>query len=698
MTTPLRDPRYDILFTPVPIGPVTARNRFFQVPHCNGMGYRDPTGEAFMRGVKAEGGWAVVCTEEVEIHPTADLTPSIELRLWDDRDLPAVARIAEKIHEHDALAGIELVHGGAHASNLTSRYAPIAPSALPVHASYDPVQARGMTLADIAEFRGWHRAAVQRALRAGYDLVYVYAGHGMTALHQFLSPVYNQRSDAYGGDVTRRMRLLREVLEDTRELCDGKAAVACRLGVGDTGLGISRPEIEEVVGTLAELPDVWDFVAGSWELDSNTSRFGPEAEQEQHVAGLKKLTTKPVVGVGRFTSPDEMVRQVRSGILDFIGAARPSIADPFLPNKIRDGRLAEIRECIGCNICVSGDYTMSPIRCTQNPSMGEEWRRGWHPERLRPRAAEESILVVGAGPAGLEAATSLGRRGYEVALLEKSRHLGGRVRRESALPGLAAWIRVVDHREQLLASLPTVSHYLESPTSCDDVLGFGFDRVVVATGARWRGDGVGKTRVEPVAIASGAVVFTPDDLMRGARPAEPGSRVLVYDDDHYYLGGVLAELLAGEGYAVELVTPAANVSEWTAHTMELTKIRRRLIGAGVSVSTQRTLTAVQPDAVTTGCVFTEQPQQHGADAVVLVTSRVSDSTLVDELLQRRGQWEAAGIRSVHAVGDALVPGTIAAAVWSGRQYAEALEADGAVERTPFRRELTTPPEAVATGP
>jgi dimethylamine/trimethylamine dehydrogenase len=166
------------------------------------------------------------------------------------------------------------------------------------------------------------------------------------------------------------------------------------------------------------------------------------------VRGLKKLTTKPVVGVGRFTSPDTMARQVREGVLDLIGAARPSIADPFLPRKIEQGRVEDIRECIGCNICVSGDMTMSPIRCTQNPAMGEEFRRGWHPERIRPRQSSARILIVGAGPAGLEAARALGQRGYEIVLTEARRELGGRVTAESQLPGLHTWKRVVEYREQ----------------------------------------------------------------------------------------------------------------------------------------------------------------------------------------------------------------------------------------------------------
>ncbi len=484
------------------------------------------------------------------------------------------------------------------------------------------------------------------------------------------------------------MRLLREVITDTRELCAGKAAVACRLGVGDSGMNITPGDVEEIVGELAELPDLWDFVAGTWAQDSRTSRFGPEAEQEQYVAGLKKLTTKPVVGVGRFTSPDEMVRQIQQGTLDFIGAARPSIADPFLPNKIRDGRPEEIRECIGCNICVSGDYTMSPIRCTQNPAMGEEWRRGWHPERLRERSSAERIVVVGGGPAGLEAATSLGRRGHEVTLLEQSRDLGGRVRAEASLPGLAAWIRVVDYREQLLTSLSSVEHYLESPTSADDVLGFGFEHAVIATGARWRADGVGRTNVEPLPIAPDARVLTPDDLMQGARPESPDAQVVVYDDDHYYMGGILAELLRREGYAVQLVTPAANVSEWTSNTMELHQIRRTLLNLGVQVITNEVLTGLEADSMGTACVFTGERHRREAHTVVLVTARASCSPVYDELLDRRDEWTSVGLKSVQAIGDAYSPGTIAAAVWGGRNYAEQLGSESTAVDLPFRREIT----------
>jgi dimethylamine/trimethylamine dehydrogenase len=679
--------RYDVLFEPVTIGPLRTKNRFFQVPHCNGMGYRDPSAQAAMRKVKAEGGWSVVCTEQVEIHPTSDIAPFIELRIWDDQDIPALARIAEAIHDGGALAGIELAHNGLNSPNLYSREIPLGPGHLPVASfHYDPVQARAMTKADIADLRRWHRNAVRRSLQAGYDLVYVYAGHALGGIHHFLSPRYNLRTDEYGGSAQNRMRLLREILEETQEEVAGRAAVACRITVderiGEAGLG--RGEMQEILGALGELPDLWDFVMGSWEDDSNTSRFGPEGEQEEYVVGLKQLTSKPVVGVGRFTSPDLMVRQVTSGILDLIGAARPSIADPFLPNKIRAGKLETIRECIGCNICVSGDFTASPIRCTQNPSMGEEFRRGWHPEFIRPSESDARILIVGAGPAGLEAARALGVRGYQVVLAEATRELGGRVAREAKLPGLAAWIRVLDYREQALGELKSVEVFRESPMSAQDILEFGFEHVAVAAGSSWRRDGVARWHTHPIPIDEGAEILTPDDLMAGARPR--GQRVVLFDDDHYYLGGVLAELLAREGFEVHLVTPAAQASAWTFNTMEVVKIQRRLLLAGVTLHTSLAVTAVHADQVALTSAYTGVQSAQPADSVVLVTARLPADSLYHELSEHLGTGE---LKTVCGIGDCWAPGTIAAAVWSGRRFAEQFDAPPqSNDLVPFRREVT----------
>jgi dimethylamine/trimethylamine dehydrogenase len=667
-----RDPRYDVLFEPVQLGPVTARNRFFQVPHCNGMGHRDPTAHAVMRGVKAEGGWAVVCTEEVEIHPSSDVSGFIEGRLWDDADIPAHERLVEQVHAHGSLAGIEFVHGGMVSANLYARMPVLGPSNLPV-TGYEPAQARAMSHEDIGDLRRRHRQAVQRSLRAGYDVVYVYAAHGLTTLQHFLSRRYNLREDEYGGTIENRARLLREVLEDTLEQCEGRAAVACRVVVDELlgEEGIERPEIEELFALVGELPDLWDVMVGFWPDDSRTSRFTHEAWTEEHFRGIKQLTSKPLVGIGWLTSPDTMVRLIRDGVVDLIGAARPSIADPFLPVKIEEGRLEDIRECIGCNVCVIGDWTSTPLQCTQNPSMGEEWRRGWHPERFRPAGSDSKVLVVGGGPAGLEAAMALGKRGYDVTLAEATRELGGRVLPEARLPGLAAWIRVVDYRRAQFAKLPNVEVALESEVTADEVRGYGFDHVAVATGARWRADGVGRYHTRPISLDL-ADVLTPDDLFSGKRPG--GDRVLVFDDDHYYLGGALAELLASEGRQVTLVTPAGRVSEWTVNTMEQPRIHRRLVEAGVELVPDRAVMAVEGGEARLRDTLTDRESAFPLDALVLVTARLPNDALALEL-------------GATAIGDAYAPGTIGAAVWDGRRFAEELDGEPQGDAVPFRREV-----------
>ena len=658
-----RDARYDILFEPVKIGPVSARNRFYQVPHCNGMGWRDPSALAAMRGMKAEGGWAVVCTEMTEIHQTADVAPYVELRLWSDQDIPMHARIAEKIHVHNSLAGIELCHSGYTSSNLWSREIPIAPTGMPTSSSFNsPIQARTMDKQDIKDLRRAHRAAALRARTAGYDLVYVYAGHGLGIFQQFLSRATNMRSDEYGGSLANRARLLREVIEDTKEAVGDRCAVPVRIAMNEFlgPSGLEPAEVEDAIGLMAELPDLWDLSLSSWEKDSQTSRFSEEGFQEPYIKGVKKLTTKPVVGVGRYTSPDTMVRVIKQGIMDMIGAARPSIADPFLPKKIEEGRLDDIRECIGCNICVTGDFTMSPIRCTQNPTMGEEWRRGWHPERIKPAGSVQSILIVGAGPAGLEAARALGQRGHKVTLADARSEAGGRVARECRLPGLAAWGRVRDWRLLQINKLPNIELFLESEMSPATLAEFGADHIVMATGSAWRRDGTARHHTRPIQIDSAADVLTPDDILDGKRPK--GKHVVIYDDDHYYMGGVLAELLRKENYAVTLVTPSSLVSIFTMNSLEQHAIQARLLGLNVRIEANSTVQSVAPDHVATACVFTGQTRQFATESVILVTAR----NPADQLYAA----SITGLPNLTRIGDCYSPGTIAAAVHSGRKLAE----------------------------
>jgi dimethylamine/trimethylamine dehydrogenase len=687
----MNDP-YTILFETVRIGPVIAPNRFYQVPHCNGFGHRMPQGLAAMRGIKAEGGWGVVCTEEVEIHHSSDLSPYFEGRLWSDDDIPALALMAEAVHKHGSLAGIELVYNGYDAPNLYSRVASLAPSSMGTigGSGYDPVQTRRMDREDIRNLRKWHREAALRAKRAGFDIVYCYAAHGMSAAIQFILKRYNDRTDEYGGSLENRVRLFRELIEDTKDAVGDTSAVAVRFAVdellGEDGI-THQGEGFDVVSMLAELPDLWDVNISNWSNDSLTSRFGGEGHQEKYISFVKGLTTKPVVGVGRYTSPDSMVSAIKRGVLDLIGAARPSIADPFLPGKIREGRIEDIRECIGCNICVTGDTRYVPIRCTQNPTMGEEWRRSWHPEIIAPGKSNQEVMIIGGGPAGLEAARALGQRGYNVSLLEARREIGGRVLRESALPGLNEWRRVMDWRLTQIRKMKNVSLYPSSPMTAEEIQETGTQNIIIATGAAWRRDGMGRTLRKPVPGHEQHNVFSPDDLMEGKSVINNlvGGNWVIYDDDHYYMGGVLAELLASNGLKVSLITPAPLVSYWSQFTLEQERIQSSLVKLGVKLYPQTVLSEIENDCVQLMNTISGAELKLPCEGVVLVSDRISNDALYYKL---KPALDEGKLNSLRLIGDAEAPNIIAQAVFSGHLAAREFDEQKG-EGTPFKVERIT---------
>ncbi len=666
-----RDPRYDPLFEPLDIGPVTAPNRFYQVPHCSGMGYQRPQMMAAMRGVKAEGGWGVVCTEYCSIHASADETPYPSASLHDDDDVRNLRLMTDAVHAHGALAGVELWYGGHSSANLLSREVVFDVASLPNNATKGiPGQSQVMSKADIDRFRGMHQDAARRALAADFDIVYVYGNH-YHLLHNFLNTELNHRDDEYGGPPENRVRLLREVIEDVREIVSHRCAVAVRYSI-PADFEHDPSELLECFKLIAELPDLWDITVDDYHLEMGSSRFVKEAACQAAVAKIKSLTSKPVVSVGRFTSPDTMLSQINNGVQDLIGAARPSIADPFLPNKIRQGRLDEIRECIGCNVCYAHDSLGAPIRCTQNPTMGEEWRRGWHPDRIEEKHADESVLVVGSGPAGLEAACALGQRGYCVILAETEVELGGRINTESRLPGLSEWARVRDWRLGQLAKMANVEIYPDNRLDADSIIELDSQHVILATGAYWRRDGVGLNSTRPFAGHEQGNVIAVEHILNGYLP---DGKVVIYDDDHYYLGGAIALLLRKTGIAVTIVTPKTALSGWSFFTTEHPVIMKVLIDAGVEIITARGLVSFEPGSVRLECSFSGVESAVAADFLVPISARVPNDETWLELEQRHDQFCSRGGLSIQRIGDCRAPGIIATAVYAGHKAARELGQD-----------------------
>lgn len=667
-----RDPRYDILFEPVKIGPVTAKNRFYQVPHCTGMGWLRPRMLASMRGVKAEGGWGVINTEFCSIHPSSDDMPHPYAAMWDDGDIKAHAMMTDKVHEHGALAGVELWYGGSRTANLNTREISMDVDSLPNAEGY-PFQTRRMDKSDIKDLRRWHRNAALRAKEAGFDVVYVYATHGYMLAH-FLSAKTNTRTDEYGGCLENRVRLVRELIEETKEAVGDTCAVAARFSSDEIADKDGVPilgERADMLGMLGELPDLWDINIADYSYEMGASRFVREGSLEPYMEYVKSVTSKPVVTVGRFTSPDTMTSQIKRGIVDFIGAARPSIADPYLPKKIEEGRIEAIRECIGCNICYTGDAKGVPIRCTQNPTMGEEWRRGWHPEKIDAKGSDSKVLIVGAGPAGLEAARALGERGYDVMLAEATRNLGGRVTREAALPGLTEWARVRDYRVLQLQEMNNVEIFRESKLVLDDVLAVEADHVVIATGAQWRKDRFDAGHyAEVTQPGSNVSVLTPDDIMAGNLPQ---GQTIVFDDDHYYMGSVIAERLRGEGVPVTLVTPQDVVSTWGGNTAERWRGQRRLMELDVELVTAHGLRSFDGKEAVLECTYSGREKRIAAENLVMVTQRQPNDDLYQQL-QKRMEAGGEGLpKTVKRIGDCDAPAIIAAAVYAGHRYARELD-------------------------
>ena len=688
-------PSHQILFEPIQIGPVVAPNRFYQVPHASGMTEANPRVRAAFRETKAEGGWGVVSTGAVSIHPSSDDSPLPFARLWNDADIASHALTTDAIHRHGSLAAVELWHGGAVVMNRTSRLPPLSPSGISWAATHigfmGQLRPKKMTGADIDDVLQWQRLATRRALDAGFDILYVYAGMGYLG-YEFLLPEYNHRNDGYGGSLENRVRFVREMLEVTRDEAGDRAGVALRISLEELRAKPSEhyeSEAHGVVSLLSNVPDLWDVKMDSSPNDCGASRFRPEGAHEPIIDFVKRVTDRPVVGVGRFTSPDTMVSQIRRGVLDLIGGARASIADPFLPNKVREGRNDDIRECIGCNICIASWHDGVPVRCTQNATAGEEWRRGWHPERFVRIERPTSLLVIGGGPAGLEAAHVAAKQGFEVTVAEQSEDWGGRVLQESQLPGMATWRRVRDYRVWALSQMGNVSMFTNSELDAEAAISFGADHIAVATGARWTHRLYSPLEI-PAEPLNHPHVYTPEDVFS---EQVAGDRVLIFDYDNYYLGGVLAEHLATQGKIVTYATPAGHASAWTFMTNELPYVYQALGRHRVDIHTTTNLLGFDGARAAMQNLFNATPLELEVDSIVIVGHREPRDALYEALMA--SERDSDEQRSIELVGDALAPGAIVHAVHSGHGFARGL-VDG--ETIYLRDEPIVPAEPLLVFP
>jgi len=709
-----RPSKYDILFEPIQIGPKTMKNRFHQSPHCIGAGTDRPGFQAAHRGVKAEGGWGAINTEYCSIHPESDDTMRVSARIWDAGDVRNLRAMTDEIHKFDALAGIEMWYGGAHAPNMETRQTPRGPSQYA--SEFETLTyCQEMDEDDIRQVQQFYVDAALRARDAGFDIVNVYGGHAYGPM-QWLSPYFNKRTDGYGGSFENRARFWVETLEKVKRAVGDDCAVASRCAI-DTLYGPAGLEVEvdglRLIELADPLVDVWDINVGDiaqWGEDAGPSRFYRQGHAIPWQRFVKQHSKKPVLGIGRFTDPEKMAEVIRNGELDIISCARPSISDPFMPNKIKEGRIDDIRTCIGCNVCISRwEIGGPPMICTQNATAGEEYRRSWHPEKFEPAKSEDSMLVVGAGPAGAEAARVLMERGYVVHLVDSAEKVGGHVNDVATLPGLGEWGYHRDYREvQLNKLLKRVKGSQlalgQKRLTADDVLNYGAEKVIIATGASWNTDGTNALTHEPIpgVDASRPDQVTPEQIFRGEKKI--GKRVVILNSDTYFMAPSLAERLATQGHEVTVIS-GVDLGHYMHFSLEYPNMRRRLIELNVEIIGEAWASRVEEGRIEYYDVWAEGSRREYRgpgklprdenkshrwlefDTLVLVTGRHSNNSLFREVKARQGEWETHGIKGVYVIGDAWAPKLIADSTFDGHRIAREIEEADPQHPLPYKREV-----------
>jgi dimethylamine/trimethylamine dehydrogenase len=553
-----------------------------------------------------------------------------------------------------------------------------------------------------------------RSREAGFDIIYVYGAHSYLPL-QFLSPYYNKRKDKYGGSLENRARFWLETLEKVRRAVGHDCAIATRFAV-DTLYGDSGVEIEQdgmkFIAMADPLVDLWDVDVGDiaeWGEDAGPSRFYAQGHQVPWTHFVKQVAKKPVLGVGRFTDPEKMTEIVTKGIADIIGAARPSISDPWLPKKIEEGRYDDIRVCIGCNVCISRwEIGGPPMICTQNATAGEEYRRGWHPEKFPKRGSEDSVLVVGAGPSGSECARVLLERGYTVHLYDTAAKIGGHLNSVVTLPGLGEWGYHRDYRELQINKLVKKNKQSQvalgqKPMTAELALTYGAEKIVIATGSSWNGDGTNCLTHDaiPGADASRPDQLTPEQVLEGKKPI--GKRVVILNADTYFMAPSLAEKLAVAGHDVTVVT-GVHLANYMHFTLEYPNMMRRLHELHIEEIHNAFSTKIETGRLEVYDIWGDgskrtyrgaghlprQPNKShrwvAFDSLVLVTGRHSDDSLYRDLKARQNDWQKNDVKSVYLIGDAEAPRLIADATFSGQRLAREIEEANAQLPLPYKRE------------
>lgn len=635
---------FPLLFSPITLNGMTVRNRIVSTAHATGYavgGYPKARYREYYER-KARGGVGLIITfGSCSVHPSSSVAEWNGVANWDESVIPELAAMAEVVHRHGAKIVCQLTHMGRRGTSANSARPLLAPSAVaePVHRERPKV----LELHEIRELVEAFAAAAERVQRSGYDGVEItsYGGH---LIEQFWAPHVNQRTDAYGGSLENRLRFSREVIEAVRDRVGPAFCVGFRM-TADQLLkdGLDHRAMKEIAGRLAGLRKIDYFsISGSTgetpELQAKTvpSLDHPLGLFNHYAASIKAVVDVPVLVAARIIDPAMAEDVLRRGAADLIGMTRALIADPDLPAKALAGQRDDIRFCTGANEgCIGRLYQGLAIRCVQNPLIGHEAELA----AVQPARVRRRIVVVGGGPAGMEAARIAAERGHRVTLVEQSDALGGQVRLAALAPHRAEYGRSIAWLARQLARLG-VDVRLGTEGTLEALLADPPDAVVVATGAT--------PRAAPWPGADRPHVVTVDTVLRGEVTVRPGQRCVVIDDDAHMRGPGAAEALLDAGGEIEIITRETMVGLEIDPTLRPI-LYRRLFTKGVTMTPLTAVLDIGTGAVRVEHVYSGQQREIPADLVVLALGGEARAELYD------GLRAAAPRLEVHRVGDAVAP-------------------------------------------
>jgi 2,4-dienoyl-CoA reductase-like NADH-dependent reductase (Old Yellow Enzyme family) len=630
-----QSPGFRLLFTPLTLRGHELRNRVVFTAHTASFsqdGVPGPRARAYYEA-RAAGGAAMIVLEPLPVLPSGGVTPQ-NYRFDDDRFVPGLRAVADAVHEHATLLVSQLYHLGPNADPTATMRELWSVSGGPPP-GVAPGRMREIDANDIDGLVDAHVRAARTALAAGVDGVECMFAYD-TLVDGFMSKARNRRADGYGGSFENRMRLAREILDALR------AAIGPDRLLGVT-ITASMPDYVEAIAHLLDFCDVDYFGIGNGDYD-HLELLMPPLDFEPGVgipfarAVKRAVPSSVVIAEGRITRPEIAERALGDGSCDLVGMTRAQIADPDLVRKTADGRQAEIRECVGLNVCVARRLKKFPIACIQNPEAGFETR----PARRNRRPRR--VVVIGGGVAGLEAARAAATAGHIVTLLERADRLGGQVALIALLPFQQAHRALIDWRVGEVERLG-VQIEVGVDANADTVAGLEPDIAVVATGS------------EPDNRYSGATSTI--DILLGADIRE-GPAVVVDEEGHRKAAGV-AEVLAASGRDVTIVGDALAPTALLTYALAAEPAIRRLHAAGVRLLANAHVDAVEPGGVLVRRVG-------GVDKIAGAVVHAGRHRPVDGLVRA---LRARGIKAT-AIGDARAPRLVEDAIRDGYELASTL--------------------------